>query len=256
MKNWKYLGLFCLLFLTGIAAKAQNDVVHLKNGSFIRGTIIEYIAGDHVKIKTEEGKIYEFSAAELAKAETGGSPRKGPKLFTFKTKGYYNITSLGFMFGNHYGLKLNPGLYTVNGWQWNEHLMTGLGLGIEYLDYGGKIPITAEARWNFLKGAVTPFAGLSAGYTVPTGPGVAYVDWWGGPMNNKNYGGITTGLNFGIRSYSGPHVGLTFQAGYRFQKFKTRYDETFWLGTEPVTHEVIAKSYLQRFTLGFGLLFN
>ncbi len=253
MKTTKILGLFALLLLAGFVAQAQNDVIRLKNGSFIRGTIIEYIAGDHVKIKTEEGKIYEFPASELARAET--ESKSIPKTYAVKTKGYYNITSVGMMFGNKYGINVNPGLYTVNGWQWNEHLMTGLGLGIEYVEYGGKFPITADVRYNLIKGNVTPWVGILGGYTAAN-KGQMYYDWWGSPSVIRNYGGITTGANFGIRAYCGPHVGITANIGYRFQKLKARYNETFWNGFEEVTHEVTSKTYLNRFSMGFGLLFN
>lgn len=256
MKVSNVLGLLALLFLLGATANAQNDIVRLKNGSFIRGTILEYIVDDHIKIKTEEGKIYEYPASELLRTE---SASKGvPKTYTVKTKGYYNFTTFGLMFGrnSYYGLAANPGIYMVNGWQLNPHLLVGLGTGLEFLDYGGKVPLTIDARWNLLKGLVTPVVGLNVGYTLAMRSRAYIVDWWSDQQVMKSYGGITTGLNFGIRGYCGPHFGLTASAGYRFQKLKTLYNEGFWNGTEMVYHEVLAKSYMNRFTLGFGFLFN
>ncbi len=252
MKISKIFALLIVAMLFGTAINAQNDIVRLKNGSFIRGTIIEYIAGDHVKIKTEEGKIYEFPASEMLRAES--DTKSIPKTYTVKTKGYYNITSIGLMFGNKYGININPGIYSVNGWQWNEHLMTGLGLGIEYVEYGGKFPITADVRYNILKGNVTPWVGVMGGYTAAN-KGQMY-DWMGFPAMIRNYGGLTSGASFGIRAYCGPHVGITANVGYRFQKLKARYNESFWNGFETVTHEVTSKTYLNRFVMGFGLLFN
>lgn len=254
MKNPRILGLLALLMLFGMVAHAQNDIVRLRDGSFIRGTIIEYIVDDHVKIKTEEGKIYEFPASEMLRAESNS--KSVPNTFTINTKGYYNITSVALMFGSREwgGMALHAGIYTVNGWQWNERWMTGLGLGMEYMEQGGKYPITADLRYNILKGKVTPYAGLSVGYTAASRG--RSVDWWGGPTVLRNYGGITAGGSFGIRAYSGPHVALTANFGYRFQKLKVKYNETFWNGFETVNHEVMSKSYLNRFVLGFGLLFN
>jgi hypothetical protein len=261
MKQWKIVCLLSLFLLMGFALHAQNDIVRLKNGSFIRGTIIEYIAGDHVKIQTVEGKIYEFPASEIERADAGSggvtSVRRIPKEYEIKTEGYYNVTSIGLMFGSAmWGPQVNPGVYTVNGWQWNPHLQTGLGIGMEYFDFGGKMPITADVRFNILKGKVTPFFGGHAGYTVATSKTGRHWDWWGEPLNNRNFGGITSGLVFGFRSYCGPHLAITMHGGYRFQKFRSIYDEQFWNGAEMITHEVESKSYLHRFNLSFGLQFN
>lgn len=257
MRNLRILSLLCLFTLAALHGTAQNDILRLKNGSFIRGTIIEYIVGDHVKIKTEEGKVYEFPASEVLTAGAGtGSVRSAlPKTITFKNKGYYNITSLGFMFGNNGWLRINPGLYTVNGYQWNPHVMTGLGLGVEYMEGGGKLPITANFQYNFLKTGSTPIAEAFAGYTI-SGKSNAFVNWWGEDLNARNYGGFTSGASFGFRAFTGQNVGIVLTGGYRFQMLKARFNETFWNGNESFTHEVVQNSFHNRFTLRFGLIFN
>lgn len=258
MKYNKVVSLFSLLLFLGAATHAQNDVLRLKDGSFIRGTIIEYITGDHVKIKTEEGKYYEFPAADVLRVDGGNGPvARLPKVFEVKTKGYYNILGVGLMFGSRYGININPGIYMVNGWQWNAHLMTGIGMGVEYMYDGGKFPLTADVRWKFLEGRISPYVQVNCGYTVASRGHGYYYDWWGNGDVLRNYGGITSGASVGVLSHSGPHVGIVMSAGYRFQMLKTRYNEYTWLnGNEPVVHEVTTKSYLNRFTLGFGLLFN
>ncbi len=209
MKTWKILGLLTLLLIASVSVQAQ-DVVKLKDGSFIRGTIIEYIAGDHVRIKTEEGKVYEYPADAIARTDVGnaGTGRSASTLVP-KTKGFYNITGLGLSIGNYYSsLRANPGLYTVNGWQWTPHLMTGIGTGIEYLNYAVRVPLTADVRWKFGKGNVNAYVGASAGYTVSAKANNRYYYDGYTTQNSREYGGITTGAKVGFMTQIGAHLGL------------------------------------------------
>ncbi len=48
-------------------AQQMEDVVHLKNGGLIRGTIIEQIPGESLKIQTRDGNIFVYMMDEIAK---------------------------------------------------------------------------------------------------------------------------------------------------------------------------------------------
>lgn len=64
-------------------AQAQTqaqDVVYLKNGSIIKGNIMEIIPNKSVKIQTADGSIYAYSISEVEKI-TDGPNVKGVKLF-------------------------------------------------------------------------------------------------------------------------------------------------------------------------------
>jgi len=45
----------------------MEDVVHLKNGGLIRGTIIEQIPGESLKIQTRDGNVFVYAMDEVAK---------------------------------------------------------------------------------------------------------------------------------------------------------------------------------------------
>jgi hypothetical protein len=54
---------------------AVEDVVYLKNGSIIRGMIIEQIPGENLKIRTKDGSLFVFDMADIeriAKEEVKG----------------------------------------------------------------------------------------------------------------------------------------------------------------------------------------
>lgn len=55
---------------------AMEDVVYLKNGSIIRGMIIEQIPGENLKIRTKDGSLFVFDMADIeriAKEEVKGA---------------------------------------------------------------------------------------------------------------------------------------------------------------------------------------
>ena len=66
----RFILLTCLtvLVVTSPAfAQQMEDVIHLKNGGLIRGTIIEQIPGVSLKIQTREGNVFVYTMDEIAK---------------------------------------------------------------------------------------------------------------------------------------------------------------------------------------------
>ena len=62
--------LTCLMtFVMTSQASAQQmeDVVYLKNGGLIRGTIIEQVVGKSLKIQTRDGNVFVYEMDEIAK---------------------------------------------------------------------------------------------------------------------------------------------------------------------------------------------
>ena len=61
---------FCLSMIFGILSYCQNnleEVVYLKNGSIIRGTIIEQVPNQTLKIQTKDGSVFVYSFSEIEK---------------------------------------------------------------------------------------------------------------------------------------------------------------------------------------------
>ena len=62
------LFLACLMGMTfAFAQTSLQDVVYLKNGSIIRGDIIEYAPNDTVKIMTNDGSVFVYDFAQVEK---------------------------------------------------------------------------------------------------------------------------------------------------------------------------------------------
>ena len=77
--------LFCLAALMGLGAseasaqQAMEDVIYLKDGSVLRGTILEMVPGKALKIQTRDGNVltYDMDKVERATREPAvGGPKK------------------------------------------------------------------------------------------------------------------------------------------------------------------------------------
>ena len=58
------------VFLSIGFAQETQDVVYLKNGSVIRGTVIEQVPGKSLKIKTSDGSVFVYTMDEVEKYES------------------------------------------------------------------------------------------------------------------------------------------------------------------------------------------
>lgn len=66
----RFILLTCLMaFVMTSQAFAQQmeDVIHLKNGGLVRGTIIEQIPGESLRIQTRDGNVFVYTMDEIAK---------------------------------------------------------------------------------------------------------------------------------------------------------------------------------------------
>ena len=66
----KKLFLFLVLVLTSVIMFAQSsykEVVYLKNGSMIKGVILEQVPNESVKIQTSDGNIFVYPMSEVQK---------------------------------------------------------------------------------------------------------------------------------------------------------------------------------------------
>ena len=58
--------LFCILFTSmALSQQEYEEVVYLKNGSVIKGTIIEQVPDVSIKIQTKDGNIFVYQMEEI-----------------------------------------------------------------------------------------------------------------------------------------------------------------------------------------------
>jgi hypothetical protein len=81
--NLRNITITALMFCFYIAATAQTnlqDVLYLKNGSIIRGTIVQFIPDSIVKIQTADRSIFVFPSLEISKIQKEENPLAAQKV--------------------------------------------------------------------------------------------------------------------------------------------------------------------------------
>lgn len=176
----KVLFVFALLMacvMTSFSQETVRETVYLKNGSIIKGLVIEQVPDEFLKIQTADGSLFVFKMEEVAKITKEILPSSGRKERTVRIsnkrpvndiRGYRGFVDMGYIAGlgtyGSDGIEIN----TSHGYQFNEHFFVGGGLGIHYHgDYDvATVPVFVEGRANFIKGRIAPFASVRVGVSA------------------------------------------------------------------------------------------
>ena len=172
MKKFTLLILFILISSLVFSKNNCEDVVYLKNGTIIRGTILEYKPDESIKIKIMEGRIFIFKMVEVEKCTKEPVEKSKPGNVKTSTgfgltKGYVGIVDVGYEF--------SIGLYNrdrfqvdiINGYQFNPYFSIGLGTGLRiYPDVQEiLIPLYTDFRVTMMDNKVSPYFSAAIGYS-------------------------------------------------------------------------------------------
>jgi len=219
--------LIVIALLAACFAQAQMDVVILKNGSEIRGIIVEK-TDEIIKLKTKDGSIwvYKRDVVEDIKSFRPIAAKSG----------YYGNISAGILGGS----QISGNLLFVNGYRINEHWAAGLGLGVEEFYGRWYMPLFIEGKYNLLKKGSTPFVSLGFGYDLP----FEYTD--------RNKGGFFGQGFLGFQHEIGQHFGIITGIGFRYGKLEV--ENWNWWGEISNPTKTIYE--INRFDLRFGFIFR
>lgn len=67
-----------LLVASAVSAQTPPDVIELRNGGTVRGTLVENLPGDHVTIQLTTGEVRTFAASEVLRVGTGEAAAPSP----------------------------------------------------------------------------------------------------------------------------------------------------------------------------------
>ncbi len=195
---------FCL-------AQQIQEVVYLKNGSVIRGTIIEQIPNSSLKIQTNDGSIFAYEMNEVEKITKESSPKGTTYTYNGSSRldgngakrGYRGFMDLGYTIGTGGWVDTNRLEFaTSHGYQFNPYFYLGAGAGVHYYHQADlvEIPIFADFRVDILNHRITPYIDFRIGYTVYEEAG-----FYAAPTGGCRINMAGIALNIGI--------------GYTIQKF-------------------------------------
>ena len=228
-----FVALFCSLNIFAQSLNDYIDVVYLKNGSIIKGIIVEQVPGKSLKIETSDGSQFVYQITEVEKftrelkaASTTTTNttttktemvKREPKPFYSKQKGYFGGVELLF--------SGSPGLRVINGYKFGRFGYLGLAVGIEAnninsVDYassyrpymtmwGNHQPyatLNIVYGGDILKRKITPFYQIELGYGFNLNArsdryysyyeNGAYYDYF---YQQRNLGGPMGGAVFGVK---------------------------------------------------------
>jgi hypothetical protein len=173
MKRIFTLVLFVLTCTFGFGQNNYQDVVYLKNGSIIRGIIVEQVPNQSIKIETADKSIFVYPIDDIQKMTKEEKPmvKNNYQISAQDNEGlrtgYRGITEVGYQFGlGTYGLdrlKFNM----INGGQFSPFFYLGGGVGLRYYfdDDVALIPVFVHARTNIMDKKISPYFAFSIGYS-------------------------------------------------------------------------------------------
>ena len=215
------LGLSCL------AVQAQGkDVIYLKNGSVIKGSILEYAPEGDIKIRTEGDNLFVYPMQEVLRVAKEEGSMQFYSDFN-KPKGYLSTLEfdLGIGIGDWYGEHLS--VRYINGYRVVPQFAVGIGVGFQHytsseLSYYSQtviesvtsMPIFLHLRSDFLNKKVSPFVETNIGYNVALDGG-----YFNGLLFEE-----TVGVSFNVGSRKRLAIGLT----YSTNEVNMPYNGLYW----------------------------
>jgi hypothetical protein len=240
---------FALICFSSFGQNNMEDVVYLKNGSIIRGIIIEQVPNQNIKIQTKDRNVFVFKYDEIEKMTKENLPiensNNSSNMTDFKKSGFINLTEINYCpgvgdvkIGNNTieNVDYSFGFRLINGYQFNEHLSLGLGIGIDRYKNTTFLPLTFDVRATILKGKVSPAFTANVGYAIGLG---------------DVKGGLVINPQIGIKTYISKNVAYLFNIGYKLQAQEILYSYRNYNYYDTKTEKV----YFQFLTLSTGFVF-
>lgn len=227
---------------TYVAAQNYTEVVYLKNGSVIKGVIIEQVPNVSLKIKTGDGSLIICQMNDVEKIikeerytrdyRTDIDNRKAARN---TLKGYKGFVDFGYIadLSDYDANKVE--ISTSHGYQFNNYFYLGGGVAADFYTDADLIavPIFVDFRANFINKKVTPFADIKTGYSVgdvegayvSTGIGVRFSLKGKKAINLKleynyqqhnDHGDYSYNNNYYSYDYDYDLEGLGFKVGFEF----------------------------------------
>jgi hypothetical protein len=238
-----YLSVLLFVMSSGIifCQNQYQDVVYLKNGSIIKGEILEISIERRVKIQTTDQKIWTFNLDEIEKIKR---EKGGPAFYAseYLYPGFINYSTMGILVGDENSRHRAPFSITlVNSHVFENNLSVGAGFGLEFLDRTS-VPLFTDLRYFMNNKKLSPFFLLQSGYSFPIED--EHDEYY---QERNNVGGylINPGIGFLLNFQTGGALICT--VGYRNQLLKYEYNDQY---------DTELKQYYNRFNIRFGLVFR
>lgn len=239
----------CLLMGNDLHAQQKKEsVVYLSNGSVVFGQLVEADSNGIIKVTNDCG--IHFYKPEIVDSIR---PSQKRSVGFAGHKGYFNYSSLALLFGEgRDGYLPVPSLTMVNGYQFNNRMLLGLGIGYEYYEFS-VMPVFADITYVLGSDKVKPYASLRFGGGIPLQRSAG--EHWSGE-EQPTYGGVMIAPSVGVFFPMGKKDAFSLSLGYHHQELSFDGYDTFWQWPEPSLIEKRVFINYNRIELRAGFLFR
>lgn len=234
----------CLLFAMVAQAQRQKDVVYLKNGSIIKGAVLEVIPNGTIKIETEDGSLFVYNLMEVEKitkeiVERGEAHRerrgrRAGEPFQQQTivpspKGYFMLAKVGPLVRPLSGDGIDLSASFINGIHLMEYVSVGVGVDVASITYNDDdistltiLPVYLDTRFYIPKKRINPMFHFQVGYgTIVDKSGVnQYSNSVLKEMPEKGTGGFYVAFGAGMRIIITQRIAILAEGGLMSQNVK------------------------------------
>jgi hypothetical protein len=243
MKKFTFLIILVIFTSFQLYSQRTRDVLYLKNGSVINGTIVE-IAGDQYKIRTSDRSIFVFPAAEVDKYV-----KEAPGFDGRKKEGVGFALESGFLMGSQNSEYVLPFSFNfVGSITYKTKNIFGVGSGVEFIGQT-YAPLFFEYKYLLFDRKTTPFLFLRTGGLMHFANDSEGTDSGYPQYGNltKYKGGISLGLGTGI-SWAKEDIETYLSFAYRYATTSNTQEDY-------LHHFVTYKNYYNRLEIKFGFKF-
>jgi hypothetical protein len=272
MKTQRFFIFLFMVIVTGCmhgyAQQKPDDVVYLKNGSIIHGSIIEVIPNESVKIQSGKN-VFVYKMDEIDRITKDVRPANQPILKPW-IFGLDAIYSLGFGSGSIEGSEQDNGshgflFHFTASYKANANFAFGLGTGYEiypedskYLPKSEYIPVFAHIKTLFTTtGKVLPGLNFDIGYKIGTTTQTIQSN---SSIYNFSYelkyaGGLFLNPSFNVTVNVNPKLALCFNIGYLYRNDKLKFSGTTMIYGQSYSEESSATLTDHFVNFGVGIEF-
>jgi len=218
--------IYVTILIFPFIAKAQitnEDVLYLKNGAVIRGSIKRQYHNQKLKIKQSDGSITTYNADSIAKRTItiNDSIYNIPIIDTNKSFQSGIKGTLEFNYGKGLGKykeDASIGAAFIIDYQFDQIYYVGAGIGIDAYSQVTFIPIFVDLRMNLSTSTkLTAFCAVEAGYSLGSG---------------YNKGGIIFNPSIGMKYYLSPTSSVNISLGFKAQENQIYYGNLIYIPNE------------------------
>lgn len=224
MRKLLFLLTLLLSISTYVAAQNYTEVVYLKNGSVIKGVIIEQVPNVSLKIKTSDGSLIICQMNDVEKITKEERYTRdyrkdvnNRKAARNTLKGYKGFVDVGYIadLSDYNADKVE--VSTSHGYQFNNYFYVGGGVAVDFYTDADLIaaPIFVDFRANFINKKITPFADIKTGYSVGDVEGVYVATGIGVRFSLKGKKALNLKLEYNYQQYD-----------YYYRGYYMNFDDT------------------------------